>query len=112
MAGSSILTNHSLEWVQEKGWCSPVTVDTLTALGYRQLTTVQLLALPQLLTKANTYIHARTGSGKTLAFLIPALERLKAMGFKNKHGTSVFMQYCTISNVNQFNMFIRDINRD
>lgn len=91
MAGSSILTNHSLEWVQEKGWCSRATVDTLTALGYRQLTTVQLLALPQLLTKANTYIHARTGSGKTLAFLIPALERLKAMGFKNKHGVGALI---------------------
>ncbi|KAK8372962.1 hypothetical protein O3P69_015022 [Scylla paramamosain] len=91
MAGSSILTNHSLEWVQEKGWCSPVTVDTLTALGYKHLTAVQLLALPQLLTKANTYIHARTGSGKTLAFLIPALERLKAMGFKNKHGVGALI---------------------
>lgn len=93
MAGSSILTKHSMEWVQEKGWCSPVTVDTLTTLGYKQLTKIQLLALPQLLTKANTYLHARTGSGKTLAFLIPALERLKAMEFKNKHGMSVLLKY-------------------
>ena len=96
MAGWSILTNHSLELVHEKGWCSPVTVDTLTALGYKQLTTIQLLALPHLLTKANTYIHARTGSGKTLAFLVPALERLKAMQFKDKHGMSVFRLYSII----------------
>lgn len=86
MAGNSILTNYSLKWAQEKGWCSLVTVDTLTALGYKYLTAVQLLAVPHLLTKANTYIHARTGSGKTLAFLLPTLERLKAMGFKSKHG--------------------------
>ncbi|XP_050713315.1 uncharacterized protein LOC126996660 isoform X2 [Eriocheir sinensis] len=91
MAGSGILTKHSLKWVLEKGWCSPIMVDTLTALGYRHLTTVQLLAVPHLLTKVDTYIHARTGSGKTLAFLIPTLERLKAMGFKSKHGVGALI---------------------
>lgn len=98
MAGSGILTNHSLKLVQEKGWCSPIMVDTLTSLGYRHLTTIQLLAVPHLLTKANTYIHARTGSGKTLAFLIPALERLRAMGFKSKHGTLDITSYLLTCN--------------
>lgn len=86
MASSSILTSRTLDWVQEKGLCSPSTVTALIALGFQHLTTIQLHALPQLLAKSNTFIHARTGSGKTLAFLIPTIERLKAMGFKKSHG--------------------------
>lgn len=91
MAGLSILTNRTFDWVQEKGLCSPATVAALTALGFQQLTKIQLHTLPQLLSGSNTFIHARTGSGKTLAFLIPTIERLKAMGFKKSHGVGALI---------------------
>ncbi|XP_042231676.1 ATP-dependent RNA helicase has-1-like isoform X1 [Homarus americanus] len=91
MAGTSILTSCTLEWVQDKGLCSPATVTALTNLGYKQLTTIQLHAFPQLLAKSNTFLHARTGSGKTLAFLIPTIERLRAMGFKKSHGVGALI---------------------
>lgn len=91
MAGSSILTNRTLEWVQEKGLCSEPTLTALTAQGYKQLTAIQLLAIPELLAKKDTFLHARTGSGKTLGFLLPALERLRAMGFKKSHGVGALV---------------------
>ncbi|XP_071542145.1 uncharacterized protein [Panulirus ornatus] len=91
MAGLSILTNRTFEWLQEKGLCSPATVAALIALGFQRLTTIQLHTLPRLLSESSTFIHARTGSGKTLAFLIPTIERLKAMGFKKSHGVGALI---------------------
>lgn len=79
-------TNRTLQWVLEKGLCSSPTHLALSNLGYQRLTPIQLLALPLLLSKSNAFLHARTGSGKTLAFLIPTIERLKAMRFKTSHG--------------------------
>lgn len=93
MAGTSILTNRTLEWVQEKGLCSEPTLAALTAQGYKQLTAIQLLAIPELLAKKDTFLHARTGSGKTLGFLLPTLERLRAMGFKKSHGRILILLY-------------------
>ena len=86
MTGKTVLSNRTLEWLEEKGLCSGVTRTTLAAEGITQLTTVQLLAIPPLLSKSSLFIHARTGSGKTLAFLIPAVERLRAMQFKKERG--------------------------
>lgn len=79
-------TSRTLQWVLEKGLCSSPTLMALSNLGFQKLTHIQLLALPVLLSKTNAFLHARTGSGKTLAFLIPTVERLKAMGFKTSHG--------------------------
>ncbi|KAK8730732.1 hypothetical protein OTU49_007896 [Cherax quadricarinatus] len=91
MAGSSILTNHTLEWVQEKGLCSQPSVTVLTKLGFQKLTNIQQQAIPKLLAKKNAFLHARTGSGKTLAFLIPTVERLRAMKFKELHGVGALI---------------------
>ncbi|KAK7085856.1 ATP-dependent RNA helicase ddx18 [Halocaridina rubra] len=91
MAGASILSICKFESLVERGLCSEATVSALNSLGYSNLTAVQLQALPRLLTKENCYIHARTGSGKTLAFLIPTIERLKAMKFKDSHGVGALI---------------------
>ncbi|XP_069167149.1 probable ATP-dependent RNA helicase pitchoune isoform X2 [Procambarus clarkii] len=63
MAGSSILSSRTLEWVQEKGLCSSTTATALSKMGFKQLTTIQLHAVPQILAKSNCFLHARTGVG-------------------------------------------------
>ncbi|XP_068227328.1 uncharacterized protein [Palaemon carinicauda] len=91
MAGPSILSSCSCEQLAEKSICSSTTVEVLKSLGFTQLTKIQLKVLPHLLSKENCYIHARTGSGKTLAFLVPTVERLRAMKFKDSHGVGALV---------------------
>ncbi|XP_076048771.1 uncharacterized protein LOC143029752 [Oratosquilla oratoria] len=91
MEPPTILTNKTFDWLKHRGLCSSTTVDALRDMGYSQLTTIQYHSMPKLLTKQNVFLHARTGSGKTLAFLIPAVERLKAMNFHSAHGVGVLI---------------------
>jgi len=53
-------------------------VETLTALGYTEPTSVQAAAIPAALSGGDLLVSSRTGSGKTAAFLLPALARLEA----------------------------------
>lgn len=46
------------------------------ALGYRQPTPIQRMAIPRALLGDDVVAMARTGSGKTAAFLLPLLQRL------------------------------------
>eukprot|EP00960_Hanusia_phi_P054722 762755-Hanusia_phi.AAC.3 len=47
--------------------------------GYKFPTPVQRKSIPELLTGANVVMMARTGSGKTAAFLIPLIQRIRAI---------------------------------
>ncbi|CAL4154093.1 unnamed protein product, partial [Meganyctiphanes norvegica] len=84
--GTSILTEHTLSWLAERGLCSSATLEVLSNQGLHALTHIQYISFPHLINKADCFLHARTGSGKTLAYLMPAIERLKAMEFKTNFG--------------------------
>ena len=49
---------------------------TISALGYEEMTPIQIQAIPPGLRKCDVVGCAQTGTGKTLAFLLPALDRL------------------------------------
>ena len=55
---------------------SPPLQKTIRALGYEELTPIQIQAIPPGLQKRDIVGCAQTGTGKTLAFLLPALEHL------------------------------------
>jgi len=55
---------------------SPPLQQTISALGYEELTPIQIQAIPPGLQKRDVVGCAQTGTGKTLAFLLPALDRL------------------------------------
>ncbi|KAJ8539391.1 hypothetical protein K7X08_013643 [Anisodus acutangulus] len=62
---------------------SPLTVKTLTAAGYVQMTKVQEATLSACLEGKDALVKARTGTGKSAAFLLPAIETvLKASSKK------------------------------
>ncbi|MEN9785982.1 MAG: putative ATP-dependent helicase RhlE [Pseudomonadota bacterium] len=56
----------------------PILCEPLAAMGLREPTPVQRVAVPALLGGANVIAVARTGSGKTLAYALPLLQRLRA----------------------------------
>ncbi len=48
----------------------------LEALGFKEMTPVQEMGIPELLKKHNVMMKAPTGTGKTHAFLLPILENI------------------------------------
>lgn len=56
-------------------------------MGFEKMTEIQAMTIPPLLEAKNVVGAARTGSGKTLAFLIPAIELLHKLEFKDRNGT-------------------------
>ena len=89
MSSSNILTDYSIEWVRDKEIISDKTYACLHKNDMKFLTKIQFQAFPPLVSKEDCFLHARTGSGKTLAFLLPTIERLRAMKFKQKHGKQI-----------------------
>ncbi|CAD5209459.1 unnamed protein product [Bursaphelenchus xylophilus] len=84
---SSILTN-----VEFKSLCGEVCERTLSKLddmGYKYMTEIQNLTIKPLLEGRDVLGAAKTGSGKTLAFLIPAVELLLKLNWKQHNGTGV-----------------------
>ena len=61
----------------------------LQSNNYHQMTTIQQIAIPSLLTKSNSVVKSETGSGKTLCYLVPIYEFLmkKAEKVSRAHGT-------------------------
>ncbi|EKX42577.1 hypothetical protein GUITHDRAFT_46749, partial [Guillardia theta CCMP2712] len=51
--------------------------------GYKFPTPVQRKSIPELLSGANVVMMARTGSGKTAAFLVPLIQRIRAISDSN-----------------------------
>ncbi|GBP94302.1 ATP-dependent RNA helicase HAS1 [Eumeta japonica] len=62
-------------------------LSALRVLGFTKPTRIQALTLPHLLLSKDLIGAAKTGSGKTLAYLIPVLNILIKLGFRQKHGT-------------------------
>jgi ATP-dependent RNA helicase RhlE len=57
---------------------SDALVRTVTDLGFREPTPVQVAAIPAILAGRDLWASAKTGSGKTAAFLLPVLHALGA----------------------------------
>lgn len=68
---------------------SEKTMKAINEMGFTQMTEVQAKTIPHLLSGKDILGAARTGSGKTLAFLIPAIELLNRIKFKQTEGTGV-----------------------
>jgi ATP-dependent RNA helicase RhlE len=65
---------------------------TIKALGYEELTPIQIQAIPPGLQKRDIVGCAQTGTGKTLAFLLPALDRLLREPAKTKNPRVVILE--------------------
>ncbi|MEL7478145.1 MAG: DEAD/DEAH box helicase, partial [Pseudomonadota bacterium] len=55
---------------------SPVLLETIAQLGFKQMTDVQAQSLPLILDQQDVIAQAKTGSGKTLAFALGVLSKL------------------------------------
>ena len=60
-------------------WLSGETLRVLHGLGFSHATPVQEATIPLLCGHKDVAVDACTGSGKTLAFLVPIIEKLKAL---------------------------------
>ncbi len=71
---------------------SPPLQETIKALGYEELTPIQIQAIPPGLQKRDVVGCAQTGTGKTLAFLLPALDHLLRDPAKTKNPRVVVLE--------------------
>uniref|UniRef100_A0A8R1DHE0 ATP-dependent RNA helicase n=3 Tax=Caenorhabditis japonica TaxID=281687 RepID=A0A8R1DHE0_CAEJA len=60
-------------------------------MGFTTMTEIQAKSISPLLEGKDVLASAKTGSGKTLAFLIPAIELLNKLGWKQHNGTGVII---------------------
>jgi superfamily II DNA/RNA helicase len=67
------------------GLDSPL-LDNLARLGYAEPTPVQREAIPAALAGGDLLVSSQTGSGKTAAFVLPGLQRLRAVSRLPGHG--------------------------
>jgi ATP-dependent RNA helicase SrmB len=51
-------------------------LDAVEQLGFKEMTEVQALAIPQALEGKDLIVNAKTGSGKTLAYVLPLLQQI------------------------------------
>ncbi|KAH7728325.1 putative ATP-dependent RNA helicase pitchoune [Aphelenchoides avenae] len=86
---SSILTEKLFEGL--RGKVSDATLDSVKAMGFSRMTKIQAETIEPLLEGRDVLGAAKTGSGKTLAFLIPAIELLVKLGWKQYNGTGVII---------------------
>jgi ATP-dependent RNA helicase DDX18/HAS1 len=63
----------------------------LSALGFTQMTHIQHMSIPALLSGKDLIGAAKTGSGKTLAFLLPVVELLHNSKFGSRNGTGAIV---------------------
>uniref|UniRef100_A0A0G4GQ16 ATP-dependent RNA helicase n=1 Tax=Chromera velia CCMP2878 TaxID=1169474 RepID=A0A0G4GQ16_9ALVE len=59
-------------------------VDQLEYLGFKQMTRIQMLSIPEISARQDCLVRCQTGSGKTLAFLVPLVDRLLKKGRLNR----------------------------
>mmetsp|Transcript_20545 Transcript_20545/g.44593 ORF Transcript_20545/g.44593 Transcript_20545/m.44593 type:complete len:582 (+) Transcript_20545:69-1814(+) len=67
------------------------TQSALTLMGFTQMTQIQALSIPALLSGKDLIGAAKTGSGKTLAFLLPIVELLHNAKFGSRNGTGAIV---------------------
>ena len=67
------------------------TQDALKSMGFTQMTQIQSMSIPALLSGKDLIGAAKTGSGKTLAFLLPTVELLHNAKFGSRNGTGAIV---------------------
>eukprot|EP00584_Thalassiosira_punctigera_P015698 CAMPEP_0172554352 /NCGR_PEP_ID=MMETSP1067-20121228/54142_1 /TAXON_ID=265564 ORGANISM="Thalassiosira punctigera, Strain Tpunct2005C2" /NCGR_SAMPLE_ID=MMETSP1067 /ASSEMBLY_ACC=CAM_ASM_000444 /LENGTH=584 /DNA_ID=CAMNT_0013342703 /DNA_START=54 /DNA_END=1808 /DNA_ORIENTATION=- len=67
------------------------TQSALAAMGFTQMTKIQAMSIPALLSGKDLIGAAKTGSGKTLAFLLPLVELLHNAKFGSRNGTGAIV---------------------
>ncbi|GAB5031404.1 Hypothetical protein NocV09_00502720 [Nannochloropsis oceanica] len=87
---------------------SDATKLALKALKFVNMTHIQSLAIPPLLTGKDVVGAAKTGSGKTLAFLVPVIELLSKVKWANRNGTGAVI----ISPTRELSLQIYGVLRD
>ena len=87
---------------------SDATKGALKALKFVNMTHIQSLAIPPLLTGKDVVGAAKTGSGKTLAFLVPVIELLSKVKWANRNGTGAVI----ISPTRELSLQIYGVLRD
>ncbi|VDM75798.1 unnamed protein product [Strongylus vulgaris] len=66
-------------------------LEAIKKMGFTSMTEVQAKCIEPLLEGRDVLASAKTGSGKTLAFLIPAIELLLKLDWKQYNGTGVII---------------------
>jgi ATP-dependent RNA helicase DDX18/HAS1 len=87
---------------------SDATKAALKALKFVNMTHIQSLAIPPLLTGKDVVGAAKTGSGKTLAFLVPVIELLSKVKWASRNGTGAVI----ISPTRELSLQIYGVLRD
>jgi len=69
------------------------TLQAIDKMGFEKMTEIQAKSIPHLLAKhrPDLVASAKTGSGKTMAFLIPAIQTLADLEFKQRNGTGIII---------------------
>ena len=70
---------------------SEKTLEVLDNMKFKTMTPIQAKAIPALLSGKDVLGAAKTGSGKTLAFVIPVVELLSRLKFKQRQGTGAII---------------------
>ncbi|KAK8805784.1 hypothetical protein WA158_002440 [Blastocystis sp. Blastoise] len=63
----------------------------ITSMGFTTMTPIQARTIPALLAGKDLLGAAKTGSGKTLAFLLPVIESLNRIKWKQRDGTGAII---------------------
>ncbi|CAI5438342.1 unnamed protein product [Caenorhabditis angaria] len=73
------------------GKISTSLLNSVEKMGFKTMTEIQAKSIDPLLEGKDVLASAKTGSGKTLAFLLPAIELLHKLGWKQHNGTGVII---------------------
>lgn len=82
---SSILTDREFDSLRDQ--ISNKTLEAVKHMGFLKMTRIQDKTIDALLQGNDVLGTAKTGSGKTLAFLIPAIELLIKLNWRQHNGT-------------------------
>ncbi|XGW24949.1 hypothetical protein V3C99_006414 [Haemonchus contortus] len=74
-----------------KGKVNDRILESVRKMGFTSMTEIQAKSIEPLLEGRDVLASAKTGSGKTLAFLIPAIELLLKLEWKQYNGTGVII---------------------
>lgn len=74
-----------------KGKINDSLLKSVDDMGFKTMTEIQAKSVLPLLEGKDVLASAKTGSGKTLAFLIPAIELLHMLNWKQHNGTGIII---------------------
>ncbi|PAV85397.1 hypothetical protein WR25_09832 [Diploscapter pachys] len=84
---ASYLSNTSFASLKDK--VNDRLLANIDKMGFTSMTEIQAKSIAPLLEGKDVLASAKTGSGKTLAFLIPAIELLYKLDWKQHYGTGI-----------------------